>query len=59
MGCKEEESAAWFIMKNECVIKHQDAKSKVDLPYVPVESTMNITRFRYAITVHVDAVYGD
>lgn len=41
---------------NEAVITHQYAMSKVYLTYFSVDSSVNLTRFRYDITAHVDAV---
>lgn len=49
-------SREWFSLHNQGMVTDHEAMSKVDLPYLVVEASMNMSRYRYDITAHVDNV---
>lgn len=43
-------------LRNHAVITHQDDMSKVDLPHIVVNSSADITRWRFNVNAHVSSV---
>ena len=49
----------WRQRPEMALLTHQDDMTKVDLPHTVVESSSDITRWRFDINAHVNAITGD
>ena len=49
----------WRQRPNHALLTHQDDMTKVDLPHFVTEASGDITRWRYDINAHVNAINGN
>lgn len=47
---------AWCDRKDHAIVTHQDDMTKVDLPSFSVSASSDITRFRFDVSGHVNAI---
>ena len=53
------EPFGWCQRRNFALVTHQDDMTKVDLPHIVVDASADITRWRFDVNAHVNAVTGD